>query len=195
MNKNDLQRYIAETAYNVGYGAKKHFATYEITDKLPSVIGFFSIAVGVGSLFIEVLARNWMTAAFVVLGVLSLCIAHHDHKKDGCAERGKKLTQVFNGLKRLYFEVKSAPDADLPRLQKDLETLELESNQIGSSDQILFSGWFAHYKFFWEQQIGWIDEQLHFRFWRDKIPLSLILFFIAFFVVGFGLLVAGADAT
>ncbi|AWN16176.1 hypothetical protein SALB1_1978 [Salinisphaera sp. LB1] len=46
------------------------------------------------------------------------------------------------------------------------------SNQ---SKQILFSDWYAHYKFFWQHQIEWIDEQKQFTFWRDKVPLSFSL--------------------
>lgn len=179
MNKNDLLRYVAETAYNVGFGAKKHFGTYDITDKVPGVIGFASTGVGVFALFVAELAANWVSAAFITLGVLGISIALYDHKKEDYAAAGTKLTGVFNRLKRLYFEVKSAPDADLPRLQKELEALELEASQMGISDQILFSGWLAHYKFFWEQQIEWIDEQKHFRFWRDKLPLSFITCVVA----------------
>jgi hypothetical protein len=46
--------------------------------------------------------------------------------------------------------------------------------------QILFSDWYAHYKFFWQHQIGWIEEQKQFRLWRDKIPLS---FTFAIFII------------
>jgi len=175
MNQTDLLRCIAEAAYNIGFGAKKHFATYDITDKVPAVIGFASTAIGIYSLFVDALAKNWVSATFITLGILGLSIAFYDHKKEHYAEAGAKLTEIFSRLKRLYFEAKSAVDADLPRLQSELEALEKEAAAYGISDQILFSGWFAHYKFFWEQQIEWVDEQKHFRFWRDKIPLSLIV--------------------
>lgn len=52
MNNDDLLRHIAETAYNVGYGAKMHFSTYDIVDKTPGLISFFSMAFGVFSLYI-----------------------------------------------------------------------------------------------------------------------------------------------
>ena len=32
MDKDDLLKHIAETGYNVGFGAKLHFATYDIVD-------------------------------------------------------------------------------------------------------------------------------------------------------------------
>lgn len=180
MNRTDLLRCIAEAAYNIGFGAKKHFATYDITDKVPAVIGFASTAIGIYSLFVDVLAKNWVSATFIVLGILGLSIAFYDHKKERYAEAGAKLTEIFSRLKRLYFETKSAADTDLTRLQSQLEALENEAAAHSISDQILFSGWFAHYKFFWEQQIEWIDEQKRFRFWRDKLPLSFIVSGILF---------------
>ena len=36
MTKEVLLKRIAESAYNVGFGAKKHFATYDITLELLS---------------------------------------------------------------------------------------------------------------------------------------------------------------
>jgi hypothetical protein len=172
MTKPDLLKHIADTAYNVGFGAKKHFATYDITDKVPAVIGFASTAIGIFSLFVDWLATKFFSAAFIVLGVLGISIALYDHKKDKYAEVGQKLTQIFNKLKALYFNVKAASDSELPELERQLASIEEEYAKTGISDQILFSGWFAHYKFFWEHQIDWIDEQKHFTLFRDKLPLS-----------------------
>ena len=55
------------------------------------------------------------------------------------------------------------------------------------SKQILFSDWYAHYKFFWQHQIEWVDEQKKFDFFRDKVPLSLYVFIAALIlmVIGF----------
>ena len=38
--KKELLQQIARTAYNVGFGAKKHFATYDMVEKLPGIIEF-----------------------------------------------------------------------------------------------------------------------------------------------------------
>lgn len=32
--------------------------------------------------------------------------------------------------------------------------------------------WYAHYKFFYQMQHDWIDEQLKFSLWKDKLPRS-----------------------
>lgn len=49
-----------------------------------------------------------------------------------------------------------------------------ESQYYGASisKQILFSDWYAHYKFFWQYQIDWVANQKNFSFWRDKVPLT-----------------------
>ncbi|MEK7757209.1 MAG: SLATT domain-containing protein, partial [Planctomycetota bacterium] len=126
MTKPDLLKHIADTAYNVGFGAKKHFATYDITDKVPAVIGFTSTAIGIFSLFVDWLATKFFSAAFIVLGVLGISIALYDHKKAEYAEVGQKLTQLFNKLKALYFYVKAANDSDLPAFERQLGLIEEE---------------------------------------------------------------------
>jgi hypothetical protein len=172
MTKQDLLKRIADTAYNVGFGAKKHFATYDITAKVPGSIGFVSTAVGVFGLVYDSLSTKSLSAAFIVLGIMGICITIYDRKKEKYAEAGNKLTQIFNRLKSLYFNVKAAQETDLLKFEQELNSIESEYSKIGISDQMLFSGWLAHYKFFWENQIDWIDEQKHFRLFRDKLPLS-----------------------
>ena len=44
--------------------------------------------------------------------------------------------------------------------------------------QILFSDWYAHYKFFWQYQIDWVDEQKKFKLFRDKLPLSFMFWMV-----------------
>jgi hypothetical protein len=66
-----LLRTIAETAYNVGYSAKKNLATLDIIEKLPGWIGLISLGVGIFSLFVTELAVNWVSASFILIGVAS----------------------------------------------------------------------------------------------------------------------------
>ena len=172
MTKPDLLKHIADTAYNVGFGAKKHFATYDMTAKIPGFIGFVSTGVGVFGLVFEVLNAKTLSATFIVLGIMGICITLYDHKKEKYADAGTKLTDLFNRLKALYFNVKGTQKTDLLEFEQELKAIENEYSKIGISDQMLFSGWLAHYKFFWEHQIDWIDEQKHFTFFRDKLPLS-----------------------
>jgi hypothetical protein len=174
MNKDDLLKHIAETAYNIGFGAKKHFATYDMVAKAPGLISFISFVIGIYALICESLNTKFISATLLVLGVIGLYISFYDSKKETYVQNGVKLTDLFNELKRLNGSVKSVSVPTQDQIDK-LAEIERNYTQISSSHQILFSNWYAHYKFFWEQQIEWVDEQKKFSFWRDKIPLSLTL--------------------
>lgn len=175
MDKNDLLKQIADAAYNVGYGAKKHFATYEIIEKAPGWIIFITLAVGILALFIEALTAKSLSAALIILGISSLYIEYYKKDSGKYDSVGKELTKLFNELKIMYFSVKSSSQEQFAQEIARLKSIENELSTHGISKQIFLSDWYAHYKFFWQHQIEWIDEQKHFKFWRDKVPLSLTI--------------------
>lgn len=162
-----LLRCIAEAGYNVGFGAKKHFATFDMAGKVPGWISFLSFAVGIAGLVYEPLSSKVPSATLAILGVAGLYMSLYRGSEYEAA--GKELTVAFKQLRNLYWSVKGG--CDLSTAEADLQALETKSDQVAISRQIALSGWYAHYKFFAEQQIDWIDEQLHFT-WRDKVPLS-----------------------
>jgi hypothetical protein len=176
MNREGLLRSVAETAYNVGFGAKKNFATHDIVQKVPGLISFVSIVVGVYALIYEPLNSKWIAATLVVLGIVGLYITQYDSRKEAYSREGERLTALFYRLRDLYREVEARADADdLTTQRASLDRIQQEFFSAGESKQILFSDWYAHYKFFWQHQIEWIDEQKQFRFWRDMVPLSFSL--------------------
>lgn len=173
MNREGLLRSIAETAYNVGFGAKKNFATHDIVQKVPGLISFASIVVGVYALIYEPLNGKWIAATLVVLGIVGLYITQYDSQKDAYSREGERLTKLFYRLRDLYREVEAKADGDDLSIERaGLDAIQQDFFSGSETKQILFSDWYAHYKFFWQHQIEWIDEQKHFRFWRDKVPLS-----------------------
>lgn len=173
MNKNLLLKAICDTAYNVGYGAKLNFATFDIAEKLPGFLGFVSIAVGVFALIEPVLAEAHIGAVMVIFGVISVYLAPYQVDKDKYDVAGRQLTAQYYALKKLYFYAKSRSDSDdLSDLIKEHEAIQADTVNQSHSKQVLFSDWYAHYKFFWQQQIDWVDEQKHFGFFRDKVPLT-----------------------
>lgn len=193
MNKSDLLKSIAEKGYDVGFGAKKHFATYDIIEKAPGLISFSSMAFGILALAIKELPTDLFSAIFIVLGVVGLYISLYDHKKSSYEQSGVALTKLYNELKALYFKVKNInEERDCSDLHKELSDIENRYYQECISKQILFSNWYAHYKFFWEHQIEWVNEQLKFSFFRDKIPLSL---WLAVLVTIIGLACSISDIT
>lgn len=180
MNREGLLRSIAETGYNVGFGAKKNFATHDVVQKAPGFIGFLSLAVGVFALIYEPLNSKWIAASLVVLGIASLYVTHYDHNKVAYGTEGERLTALFYRLRDLYRDVHATGEGDdLSPYRERLDAVQSEVFSSNQSKQILFSDWYAHYKFFWQHQIEWIDEQKRFTFWRDKVPLSFTLMLAA----------------
>lgn len=175
MDKDSLLKEIAETGYNVGFGGRKHFATFDIVDKTPGLISFFSMAFGTYALVFDGLSTEFLSASFVVLGIIGLYISFYDSRKGDYEKAGIALTRLFNELRQLYRSTKSANDDALPEHKEKLNDIETRYYETSISKQILFSDWFAHYKFFWQVQIDWIDEQKNFKFLRDKIPLTFSL--------------------
>jgi hypothetical protein len=176
MTKDGLLKLIAESGYNVGYAAKKHLATFDIVEKVPGWLALFSIAAGIGALFIPELEKKFVSAVFLILGVGSLFINFYTPEKDRYAKAGDNLTANFHELRALYQHVKAEPAAaDMSAFSQTHDRIQAEALAFGIPKQIFLSDWYAHYKFFWQAQTGWIDEQLRFKFWRDKMPLGLIL--------------------
>lgn len=173
MSQASLLKSIAETGYNVGFGGRKHWATYDIVDKIPGWIGFVGTALGIFSLVYESLSAKNISAAMAVLGVIGIYISVYDSKKSDYEKSAVEITMIFNGLRDLYREVEAlAANADFSIYQARLTTFESRYYGVSISKQILFSDWYAHYKFFWQYQIDWLANQKSFSFWRDKVPLT-----------------------
>jgi len=189
MNKENLLKQIADTAYNVGFGAKKHFATYDIVDKVPGIIAFVSMAVGIFGLVFEVLSEKSLSAFFLVLGVAGMYIERYNETKDEFMKKGEELTAIYYDLKVLYYKVKSSSSDLFEKEQNEFNDISQRYYTNCISKQILFSDWFAHYKFFWQHQIDWVDEQKHFKFWRDKLPLTLTMFIAILLLTALGYLI------
>lgn len=185
MNKDNLLKLIAESGYNLGYGAKKHFATFDLVEKLPGWLGFLAFAIGIFALFTPPLASNEMSAVLLIFGIATFYINSYNAEKAQYEESGKCLTDSYNKLRSLYYEVKSlADDSNFSEYVARHEKLYEEAFMHTLSKQIFLSDWYAHYKFFWQQQTEWIDEQKNFTFLRDKIPLSFSVAFVIGLLIG-----------
>ena len=179
MTKNNLLISIAETGYNVGYSAKKNLATLDIVEKFPGWIGLISLGVGIFSLFVTELAVNWVSASFILIGIASTSLNAYGQSKNKYSEAGTNLTGLFHELRILYYEVKSlSTDADLTIYLDKLKSIQNQALQIKTTKQVFLSDWYAHYKFFWQMQIDWINEARPFSFFRDKLPLSFTVIVI-----------------
>ena len=169
----DLLTRIAERGFEVGYAANLNFATHDIADKVPVVISFVSMAVGILALVSPFFQLESVAVCLVLLGIVSLYVEKYPAHEYG--DRGKRTMNMLHDLETLYYKVKdnADPKATFQEEEEELWTLTIEFIASTSPHQILFATWYANYKFFAEKNYAWIDEQLHFRFWRDKIPATL----------------------
>jgi hypothetical protein len=167
MDQDRLLKAIAEKGYDVVYGVKKTFATYDIVSKGPGWIGFVSSAVGVFALIYEPLSAKLPSAILVVAGIASLYLSFYRAEE---YERAANVQLVlYNRLKSLYRSVQS--NQDLVSAKADYDAIEADYYTTTVGKQVFLSGWYAHYKLFAETQIEWMNEQLNFT-WKDKVPLS-----------------------
>ncbi|WP_312354141.1 SLATT domain-containing protein [Pantoea vagans] len=184
MNKNDLLKSIAISGYNVGFGTKKTYATYDIVQKVPGWIGLLSIIVSVVGLYREELSSKDVSAFFIFLSVAGLYINFYDNEKEKYDKIGKKQTEIYDSLRDLYHEVNGDEKPDAKKYLERRSALMRDFSSVSVSKQIFGSNWYAHYKFFYEMETGWIEEQRPFS-WKDKVPKSFLLFIAAVIILMF----------
>lgn len=177
MNKNSLLKSIALKGYDVGFGAKKHFATYDLAAKAPNLIALGTLTAGVIQLTFKIPDDiNKVLSVFLIfIGIVTIFINMFTDRKKEYEEAGVKINRIYQDLRNLYFSVQGTAETDtgeLNRLEAEYNSLIGEFNNTGITHQMMFSDWYAHYKFFVQLETDWIEEQRPFKF-RDKVPLAL----------------------
>lgn len=175
MDKNSMLKQLAENGYNVGFGAKKHFATFDIVEKIPNAISLITLLVGIGQLAYPHNDYNTgISTTLILASIIALTISSYSAEKEKYMKTGIELTQLFNELRVLYYKVNNSNQADFPEEYSQMNNILNKFYEISISKQIFASDWYAHYKFFYQMQIDWINEQKSFSFWKDKIPKSFV---------------------
>ncbi|MGM0817433.1 MAG: SLATT domain-containing protein [Bacillota bacterium] len=175
---------LAEHGYNIYFGAKKHFATYDIVEKSPGWIGLITLIIGICQLgFPSLFYGQALSVLLVAASVCAMQISQYNAEKDNYMKAGSKLTQIHNELKEMYYRYKDNEENTVSSEdQEKLTQLINEYSETSITKQIAFSDWYAHYKFFNQAQNEWIDEQKNFT-WKDKFPLSFRIAVIFFIIV------------
>jgi|SRR5690625_283564 len=175
MNRNLFLKQLAENGYNIIYGARKHFSTYDTIVKMPGRIAFITLAIGIGQIYKPSFAYNTeISLLLIIASVTVLMISQYSSEKDSYRDVGNQLIQIHNELRELYYQVQSSDQefyGKESRESKRMNELLGEYYNISISKQIFLSDWIAHYKLFFQSQYEWIHEQKNFT-WKDKIPLS-----------------------
>lgn len=185
MERDLFLRQLAENGYNVIYGAKKHFSTYDTVVKMPGRIAFITLAIGIWQIYRPSFLYNTeISLLLIIASIIALTISQYNSEKDRYRVVGNQLIQIHNELRELYYRTKSSEDEvfsnDSYESVKMNELLDAYY-EISISKQIFLSDWIAHYKLFFQSQYEWIDEQKNFT-WKDKVPLSFRITVIGFIV-------------
>jgi len=184
MTKDKLLINLATNGYNIGFGAKKHFASYDIITKFPYWISFITLSVGVLQLgYPEFNYNKEISIGLIITGIASLFLNFFNSERSQYDLVGIELTQIYNGLRSLYYRVKDSDQTDFTKEEKEMNELVNKFYSTAISRQVFLADWYAHFKFFGEMQIDWVDEQLKFGFFKDKIPNSLKIFVLIIIIV------------
>jgi len=119
----------------------------------------------------------------ILVGIAILYLDVFKNKAEEFEKEGVRLTQIFNKMRDLYLKVKSDSNFAYSNFEVEYQNLlnDFYSNTV--SKQVFLAHWYAHFKFFYEMQIDWVDEQLKFKFFKDKIPNSLKTIFFLIIII------------
>lgn len=196
MNKQDLLKSIAESGYNIGFGAEKHYVTYEMYTFLPKVINFAILSVGIIQLtsWYKKCFNNDMqdilSASIIILGILALMIDMASKNKDNIDIAGKELCDLFNKLRCMYYEIVGLEEhSNLKPYIDKLSEINDRAKQVSISDQAFFSNTVANLTFFGGgKQIGWINEVRPFKK-TDKFAFLHPESFILYIAISIGIVI------
>src|SRR5690625_4905284 len=179
LDKDSLLKSIAIKGYDVGFGAKKHFATFDLVCKVPNVIDLGTLITGIIQLGFDIpIFTNKVLSLFLIfIGIIAIFINQYGNIKNKFIEIGVKINKIYQELRNLYFKVQGTDSVNkekIEELEQVYNGLIHQFHDIGITQQIIFSDWYAHYKFFVQLEIEWIEEQKVFTF-KDKVPMSFRL--------------------
>src|SRR5690625_3233108 len=179
LDKDSLLKSIAIKGYDVGFGAKKHFATFDLVCKVPNVIALGTLITGIIQLgFALPIFTNKVLSLFLIfVGIIAIFINQYGNRKNEFLVLGVKINKLYQELRNLYFKLQGTDSVNkekIEELEQVYNGLIHQFHDIGITQQIIFSDWYAHYKLFVQLEIEWIEEQKVFTF-KDKVPMSFRL--------------------
>lgn len=162
MTRDELNYYIAKTAYKVGIGAQKHFATYDIVLMVPLIISLGTLTIGVLGFIATNFTSNAANAFLVILGIINLYISNSYYYVEN--EKYKniaiELNKILIDIERIYLLANVNDESDNTEIIEKLNKLEDRFLEISLANQIIFAGTIAKYRFSRKSSKKWIMEEL-----------------------------------
>lgn len=186
MQKEEFLKTLAEKGYDVGFGAKKNFASFDMINKLPSWVGFISLAIGIIQIsYNKISIDKELSILLIFVGIAIMYLEVFKSKVEDFEKEGIRLTKLFNSIRVLYYQTKSDNEYTYVKYSNQYETILNDFYSKSISKQVFMSQWLAHFKFFYEMQTEWIEKELKLEFFKDKIPNSLKMTFFLIIVLVF----------
>ncbi|PFF51384.1 SLATT domain-containing protein [Bacillus cereus] len=178
MDKETLLHNIARTAYNIGFGGKKHFVTYDIYRVFPRLISILVTIIGVYQLSIWYKSvdnegvKDFISISLIAVGIIGLVLDLLGDNKQEYNIVGKKMLRYFNELSDMYFEIKNqqGPINNWESYEQRRREIIDDVDQCSLSNQAIFTHWWTHIAFFKTMQSNWVIKELKLGF-KDRYPI------------------------
>jgi predicted membrane chloride channel (bestrophin family) len=155
LKKVALLKSISETGYNIGFGGKKHFVTYDLYRIFPRLISCVVICIGIlqlTNLYKEHVSTNvgdCLSAIIIIVGIIGIVLDLQGDNKDAYEKAGKKLLALFNELRGMYHDVKFAEEHEsLISIEVRLKEIQKEADEVSISKQAIGTLIITHFGFF-----------------------------------------------
>ncbi|WP_418609200.1 SLATT domain-containing protein [Pseudoalteromonas sp. US3C1013] len=181
MAEQAIKKQIAGEYYNVIYGAKLHLASFDICEKLPTLISVTSLSFGVLGLAFNDFNTNALAALLLIIGIVGIILKPRELQKEQYKSIGDSLTHISKKLENTYYKAEMQNEAMVAQARSELIQLQEEHKAVKMMPPVFLSSWYAHYKVFSEHNSDWMSAELSLG-WTDKVPLSLRLFVIIILV-------------
>lgn len=172
MTEQTIKKQVAREYYNVLYGAKLHLASYDICEKLPTVISMISLSFGVLGLAFSQFNSNSLAALLLIIGIIGITLKPRELQKEQYKAIGGSLTDISKKLEDIYFQINEQDIGSINKARTDLRAIQEEHRSVVMLPTVFLSSWYAHYKVFSEHNSDWMCTALTLS-WKDKIPFSL----------------------
>ncbi|AAO07598.1 SMODS and SLOG-associating 2TM effector domain-containing protein [Vibrio vulnificus] len=172
MTEQTIKKQVAREYYNVLYSAKLHFASFDICEKLPTIISVVSLSFGVLGLAFAEFNSKALAALLLIIGIIGIVLKPRELQKEQYEATGISLTDISKKLERIYCEVDIQDTNSVAKARADLAQVQADHRAVDTMSPVLLSSWYAHYKVFSEHNSDWMSTELALGF-NDKVPLSL----------------------
>lgn len=139
MIQQTIKKQVAREYYNVLYSAKLHLASFDICEKLPTVISFVSLSFGVLGLAFTDFSSRSLAAVLLIIGIIGVTLKPRELQKERYKKAGDNLTDITKRLEHIYCEVNEEDIASITKARAELTQIQAEHSSVNNMPPVLLS--------------------------------------------------------